>query len=79
MPSTAERGCLKLMSEQDPVRSDRRSTRFVSRAARRSMGRMRRKKKTERIAKPFAARVCAGVSLLVIRNSNRKDALSKKL
>ena len=34
------------------------STRDVSRAANRSMGIMKRKKKIERIAKPFAARVC---------------------
>lgn len=33
-------------------------TRDVSRAANRSMGIMKRKKKIERTAKPFAARVC---------------------
>ena len=38
-----------------------RVTRFVSRAASRSMGRMKRKKKTERMAKPLAARVCISV------------------
>ncbi len=40
-----------------------RSTRFVSRAASRSIGKMKRKKKTDRMAKPFAARVYAGISL----------------
>ena len=58
MPSTVERGCWEMISTHHELAYLCSYTTLVSRAASRSMGRTRRKKKIERMAKPLMVRVC---------------------
>lgn len=53
-------------------------TRSISRAAMRSMGRMKRKKKMDRIAKPFAARVWTQIVVLALCDTGAVGGMAGK-